>query len=326
MAISVMLVLLCRSDTRVAMQGAATADGRLPVVAWVDYDADPFRRVFNSFSERFKEQRAGRGGRATLQFVGFDVSDHRLLFSRMAELVRQHPAIIVATSVGVAKMAQRLDDTIPVYFMSQSDPVRDGLVTSLTAPGSMTGYTYFAPVDVKTIEIIERIFPKGRRVGMVSDRYWLEERGMAIDLFAQSRSMGVDLELFQAESSDDIDHLPQDPRANRIDVWYVPYSPLAFNHGPKIAETLARTGIPVVYGRRKFLRLGGILSVQAIDPDAMDIWARTIGHILDGVPVGSIPIMRPKEIEVAASPAAMARLDLETRNRIAREVTSFQSD
>ncbi len=326
MAIPVTLALMCRSDGWMAAPELRTSGSRLPLVAWVDYDVDPARRVFDSFAEHFRKQRSGRADRVALEFVGGDVADPRHRASIVEELVRRHPAVIVATSVAVALAVQRFDDTVPVYFISQSDPVRDGLVTSLTSTGFMTGYTFFAPLDAKTIEIIKRIFPKCKRVGMISDEFWLEERGMGIDLFAQTRSMGVDIDLFQAESTDDIDHLLQDPRAGRIDVWFVPYSPLAFNHGSRIAEILGKTNLPIVYARSKFLDLGGALSVQTVDPDAMEIWARTIAHILDGVPIQSIPIMHPKEIEVAANPAAVARLDADTRRRIAREVTTFRTD
>jgi ABC-type uncharacterized transport system substrate-binding protein len=87
---------------------------------------------------------------------------------------------------------------------------------------------------------------------------------------------------------------------------------------------LASTRIPTVYARRKFLKLGGLISVQSVDDEAMDVWAKSIANILNGVPVGSMPVMRPKEIEIAANASAVAQLDRATRERLAREATVFE--
>jgi ABC-type uncharacterized transport system substrate-binding protein len=87
---------------------------------------------------------------------------------------------------------------------------------------------------------------------------------------------------------------------------------------------LARTAIPTIYARRKFLKLGGLISVQSVDDAAMDVWAKSIANILNGVPVGSIPVMRPKEIEIAVNASALAHLDPASRERLALEATVFE--
>jgi len=61
-----------------------------------------------------------------------------------------------------------------------------------------------------------------------------------------------------------------------------------------------------------------------VDEEAMDVWAKSIANILNGVPVGSIPVMRPKEIEIAVNSAAIPQLDRPTRERLAREATVFE--
>ncbi|HXP65933.1 MAG TPA: hypothetical protein VN815_10700, partial [Steroidobacteraceae bacterium] len=68
----------------------------------------------------------------------------------------------------------------------------------------------------------------------------------------------------------------------------------------------------------------GLISVQSIDEDAMDVWAKSIANILNGVPAGSIPVMRPKEIEIAVNASAITRLDRPNRERLAREATVFE--
>jgi ABC-type uncharacterized transport system substrate-binding protein len=290
-------------------------------IVWVDFDVDPAKAVFRTFSTRFAAMRQGRSVR--LQFFGADVASPPHLRAQMSLLLRQRPALIVATSVSVAQALQALHAQVPVYFIIQSDPVRDGLVSSLRSTGAVTGYTYFVPLDVKTLEIIQRIFPRSR-VGILTDAFWLEGRNMSPDLFEQCRATKIPVKVFRVESETDIDRLSLDPRVASIDVWYIPYSPIAFDYGPQIVKALSKTGAATVYARSKFLHYGGLFSVQAFDPDAMETWAKTILDIMDGVPIGSIPVIRPKEIEVDVNPAALPHLDRQTRLRIAREITGFQ--
>jgi ABC-type uncharacterized transport system substrate-binding protein len=294
------------------------------VVAWVDFDVEPARRVFVKFSEHLHAQSVDGARPVTIKFVGADVADASRLSAEMKDLAATHPDVIVATSVSVAKSLLALHTRVPLYFVSQSDPMRDGLVPSLVATGSLTGYTFFVPLDVKTIELIRRVFPACKTVGIVADALWLEGASMSQDLFAQIKKLGLDMELFQPRGQHAIRELLQDPRAHAVQVWYVPYTELAFDHGTDIAETLARSKAPTIYARRKFLQFGGLISIQAVDNDAMEVWAKSIAEILNGVPIGSIPVMRPKEIEIAANSAAVARLGRLTRDLIAREATVFE--
>ena len=190
--------------------------------------------------------------------------------------------------------------------------------------GALTGYTFFVPLDVKIMEMIRRTFPDARTVGVVATDYWLEGSGMSKDLFAQAKGLGLDLKIFNLHDHNEIGQRSRGPQAREVQVWYVPYSDFAFSHGAELAAALARMPTPTVYARRKFLKLGGLISVQSVDEEAMDVWAKSIANILNGVPVGSIPVMRPKEIEIAVNSSAIAHLDRRTRERLAREATVFE--
>jgi putative ABC transport system substrate-binding protein len=293
------------------------------VVAWVDYDVLPARQIFAKFSEHFRAEHFD-GKPVAIKFVGADVADAVRLSKEMKQLTATKPAVIVATSVSVAKSLLEIHSQSPVYFVSQSDPVADGLVSSLISTGPLTGYTFFVPLDVKTIEVIHRVFPRVRTVGVVIDSLWLEGKSMSRDLFTQAQSMGLDLVLFRLDVQDDIPRLLQDPRARNVEVWYVPYTEIAFDHGPDIVAVLGQSKMPAVFGRRKYLKMGGLMSIQTVDDDAMQVWAHSIANILNGVPVASIPVMRPKVIEVAVNGDVLASFDQVTRDRIAREATDFE--
>jgi putative ABC transport system substrate-binding protein len=294
------------------------------VVAWVDFDVAPVREGVAKLKEHLSAQRFEGPRPVELKLIGADEDNPEHLTMEMTQLIAANPDLIVASSVAVAKTLLKLDTKIPIYFVIQSDPVREGLVPSLISTGSLTGYTFFVPLDVKIMELIRRVFPDARQVGVVASDYWLEGAGMSQDLFTQARSLGLELKIFNLHDDYDIGRMLEDPRARTVQVWYIPYADIAFHHGAELAAVLSRIPTPTVYARRKFLKLGGLISVQSVDEEAMDVWAKSIANILNGVPLGSIPVMRPKEIEIAANAAAVARLDRATRERIAREATVFE--
>jgi ABC-type uncharacterized transport system substrate-binding protein len=303
---------------------APSAASTARVVAWVDFDVEPVRLGVARLAELLRSQQFTDTRPVELRLVGADVANLARLKVDMARLTATRPALIVASSEDVAKSLLDLKTQIPIYFVIQSDPVRDGLVPSLVSTGSLTGYTYFVPLDEKIVELIGRVFPATKTIGVVVDPSWFERAYMSQDLLAKAKEAGLDVKIFDLHNQQELARLLQDPRAGQVQVWYVPYTEMAFEHGTDIAATLARSRAPTVYARRKFLKWGGLISVQSVDDDAMQVWAQTIANILNGVPAGSIPVMRPKEIEIAVNSSAMARMDLATRERIAREATVFE--
>jgi ABC-type uncharacterized transport system substrate-binding protein len=303
-----------------------TADATRPPLRliWVDYDLPPAHKVFEEFSTHFRAQESRLSQPVDLQFRGAHPPDQNLLHEEMRKVIEEHPQVIVATSVNVAQSLQRQRSSIPVFFISSYDPVHDGLVRSLIDTGPLTGYTYFMPMESKVFELMHRLFPQGRTLGVVSDGWWYGDRSIEVDLSALGRSYGFNVEVFLAETENDLKQLHEDPRFGKVDVWWAPYGTLSFKEGQAIVDALSATGRPAVYSRRKFLKMGGLMSVDPVDDDAMDVWAKTTINLLNGVPASRIPVTRPKEIEIAVNAKLAARLDAATRERIAREATLFE--
>ena len=66
--------------------------------------------------------------------------------SYAAELVALTPEVILATNTPTVRALQQATRTIPIVFVSVSDPVSDGFVTSLSKPGgNITGFSTYEP-------------------------------------------------------------------------------------------------------------------------------------------------------------------------------------
>src|SRR5215831_1412404 len=86
-----------------------------------------------------------------------------------ADLVQRRVNVIVVTSAPAALAAAKATATIPTVFMVAEDPVRLGLVTSLSRPGGdRTGVNFFvAELASKRLELLRTLLPAANRVAVL---------------------------------------------------------------------------------------------------------------------------------------------------------------
>jgi putative ABC transport system substrate-binding protein len=89
-----------------------------------------------------------------------------LLPSLASELVRQQVDVIVTIGTPGVLAAKKATATIPIVFVSVSDPVANGVAASLARPGgNVTGFSILAPeLSRKRLELLKEAFPKATRV------------------------------------------------------------------------------------------------------------------------------------------------------------------
>src|SRR5262249_35880991 len=82
-----------------------------------------------------------------------------------AELVRLNVDVIVAVNSPSIIAAKHATTTIPIVMPISSDPVGDGVVTSLARPGgNITGLSTMAPELAATLlQLLKEVFPKVSR-------------------------------------------------------------------------------------------------------------------------------------------------------------------
>src|SRR6516225_6452719 len=127
-----------------------------------------------------------------------------------ADLIRHHVNVIVTlftTSGAVA--AKAATSTIPIVFSIGDDPVKHGLVSSLSRPGgNVTGINFFSSeVTAKRMGLLRELLPKATRVGVLvnpSNNVEITEKTVK-DVNAAADPLGLQIEVLKASNADEID-------------------------------------------------------------------------------------------------------------------------
>jgi putative ABC transport system substrate-binding protein len=121
----------------------------------------------NAFRQRLREHGYVEGKNIVIEYR---YAEGRL--DRLPQLAADLVALSVDVIVTVGPSntsAMRATSTIPIVTAGSSDPVRDGLVSSLARPeGNITGLSLrFPELDPKRLELLREAFPKLDRVALL---------------------------------------------------------------------------------------------------------------------------------------------------------------
>jgi putative tryptophan/tyrosine transport system substrate-binding protein len=121
----------------------------MPVVGVMHATAQPNSEVVAAVKQGLSETGFVDGVNVTVDYRSAEGHYDRLS-AIAADFVQRHVAVIVAGTPVAALAAKRATTSIPIVFAVGSDPVRDGLVASLSRPGSnITGDFFQQSADRK---------------------------------------------------------------------------------------------------------------------------------------------------------------------------------
>src|SRR5262245_23120443 len=124
-----------------------------------------------------------------------------------AELVRRQVAVIVAAGGPMPALAAKAaTTTIPIIFNVPEDPVRLGLVTNLGRPGgNLTGINAFSEeLLAKRLELLRELVPATTRLAVLVSPANSTNATLR-NVEAAGRAMGLQMQVFNADNSHEID-------------------------------------------------------------------------------------------------------------------------
>src|SRR5712672_610721 len=170
------------------------------------------------------------------------------------ELVALQPDVIVAASSIVASTLLLETHTIPVVFVTASDPIGDGFVASLAQPNrNSTGFTgNLSSLCGKWLELLQEIAPGTMHFTAVCNPHSAPAGGTyflpPLQAAAASMSLGLDVALLREQTDIESVLAARNPGGGLV----VLQDQFTFTHRDAIVESAARHRVPAIYPFRPF--------------------------------------------------------------------------
>jgi putative ABC transport system substrate-binding protein len=227
------------------------------------------------------------------------VADTDVIRASAMELLQLNPSVIVVQGARAVPMLQQATKTIPIVFVSISDPVGRGIVTNMARPGgNITGFQLFEfSVIGKLLEALKEIAPKVARVACL-----VHPDNPAADFHIRSfetasRSVAVQPVIARVRNSADIVQAIEG-FADQTGGLLLPPDDTTVVHRKLVVTMAARHRLPAVYSFPSFVADGGLMSYAV---DVVDLFRRSasyVDRILRGEKVGDLPVQAPTKYEL----------------------------
>lgn len=228
-----------------------------------------------------------------------------------AELVRRHAAVVFANGPPAVRAVRTLSATIPIVFFVGEDPVKEGLVSSLSHPtGNITGITNFQnQLFGKQFGLLRELVPTRTEFAFLINPNNANAQPDTHDAQAAAKLLALDLRVLQARDDNELKMAFAAMVRHHvgglvvgIDSFGVPAEALA--------SLAAQYAIPAIYGLRDYAAAGGLMSYGASRVDAWRQAGVYSGQILKGVRPADLPVMQSTKFEFVINLKAAAALGL----------------
>jgi len=209
------------------------------------------------------------------------------------ELVDRRVAVLVTYTDAAALAAKAATKTIPIVFINGADPVRAGIVPSLSRPeGNVTGASFFG-VDVwpKQLSLLHELVPGAAVIGLLVDQNLRDAIEQVPAVQEAARKLGLQLVVFQARTATDIDSAFASFVGERAAALVVSSGALLTSRRKQIIALAARHALPAIYPFREFAADGGLISYGNSVPETFRQGGIYAGRILKGEKPADLPVV-----------------------------------
>jgi putative tryptophan/tyrosine transport system substrate-binding protein len=227
------------------------------------------------------------------------------------ELVDLKPDCILGHSTPVVTALMEATRTIPIVFVSVSDPIGSGFVASMARPaGNMTGFTIFpATITGKYLSILKEMMPQLARVAILYNADYVGSFFLS-PLVGAAREFKVQPITAQVRNPAEIESaIAKQGREPKTGLIVMPDN-FTSVHRQLIISLAAQFRIPAIYPYRYFADEGGLLSYGVGTLDLFRRAAEYVSRILRGAKPVDLPVQAPTKFELVINLKAARALGL----------------
>ena len=229
--------------------------------------------------------------------------DYSRLPALAADLVNRQVSVIAAELLPAGLAAKAATKTIPVVFLTGSDPVASGLVSSIARPeANVTGIAFlFTRLGQKNLELLRQLVPKHDVIGALVNPSNPNAGPQLRDLQAASQTLQQQLVILHAKDVDEIDSTFAGLANQKVDALLVTADGFLISRRDHIIGLAARYAVPTMYPLSEYVIAGGLMSYGADLRDGFHQTGIYVARILAGTKPSELPVLQSAKFELTIS-------------------------
>jgi putative ABC transport system substrate-binding protein len=267
-------------------------------------ESDPESSELGAVFRRALQDLGWTGGRNLRIDYRWGAGDARRIQSYATDLVASQPDVILAGGAPAVAPLKRATSTIPIVFVSASDPVAQGFVKSLAHPGgNITGFTNYEPgMGGAWLGLLHEIAPAVARVGVLYNPITAPYTDVFLRaLNAAANPIAIRISAAPVHDDSELERATAAIERTGSGGLIVPSDAFTLTHAGAAIAAAARHKLPAVYAFRTFAANGGLASYGVDLPQQMRQAAKYVDRILSGDNPGDLPVLTPSKFNLVVN-------------------------
>jgi len=285
-----------------ALLAKANAQQPRPVIGFLHQGALPPPSLMVAFRKGLAEAGIGDALNILIEDRAADGQYDRLA-ALAADLANRQVAVIAADFLPAALAAKAATQSIPIVFLSGSDPIGSGLVSSINRPTSnVTGIAFmFTRLGAKNLELLRELVPNAVVIAALANPTNPNAQPQLRDLQAAAQTLGLELVTVSASNDAEIDSIFPTLPQRQIGALIITADGYFISRQDKLVNLANQFAIPTIYPLRQYAEAGGLMSYGANLPEAFRQCGIYVGKVLKGAKPADLPVLQPSIYELVVN-------------------------
>ena len=251
-------------------------------------------------------------GRNVAILARWSDSQYDRLPALAAELVNRKVDVIMAGGLPAAGAAKAATAKTPIVFVMGADPVKQGIVSSMSRPGhNVTGVSQlFGALGAKRLQLLSEIAPKAKLIAVLSNPNNPNAEFHIKEVEAAAKRVKLTVQVFAARNDTEIEAAFKKMTQAHAGALLVADDPGFTVERRRIVGLASRHRIPTIHYARDFTEAGGLLSYGSNNADNYRLAGTYIGRILKGAKPADLPVLLPIKFELVINLKAAKEIRL----------------
>ena len=298
---------------------ARAQQSTMPVVGFINAAAaQNYKLEIAAFLNGLREVGYIDGQNVTIEYRWADEQKDRLP-ALAADLVQRRVTVIAATTTEAALAAKAATTAIPIIFEMGADPIKIGLVSSLSRPGgNITGVTQSnVEMAPKRLQLLHELLPNVRVVALlVNPALSVSAESNTREVSEAARGFGLELHVLPVNSESEIESAFAQAVQTHSEGLIVGSGSFFTSHAKTLALLASQYAVPTISQFREFAVAGGLMSYGSQIGEAYRLAGIYAGRVLKGDKPSDLPVQQATKVELVINLKAAKALGVNIPNTL----------